>query len=43
MTVRCARTWLRLVVVCVLVSQIGSCTGGLVKNLQCGAGIGFWH
>ena len=41
MAVRCARTWLRLVVVCVVVAQIASCSGGLVRNLQHGAGIGF--
>ena len=27
-------TWLRLVVVCAGVVQIGSCSGGLVRNLQ---------
>ena len=41
MAVRCARTWLRLVVVCVVVAQIGPCSGGLVRNLWHGAGIGF--
>ena len=32
---------MRLVVVCVGVAHIGSCSGGLVRNLQCGTGIGF--
>ena len=41
MDVRCARIWLRLVVVCIVVAQIGSCSCGLVRNLQCGPGIDF--
>ena len=35
--VRCATIWLRLVVV----AQVGFCSGGLGRNLQHGAGIGF--
>ena len=38
---RCAGIWLRLVVVCVVVSQDGFCSGGLGRNLQHGTGIGF--
>ena len=42
MAVRCARTWLRLVIVCVVVAQVEFCSGGLVSNLWHGAGIRFW-
>ena len=34
-------TYLRLVLVCVGVLHTGSCSSGLKRNLQCGAGIGF--
>ena len=39
MAVRCVRTSLRLVAVCL--AQIGFCSGGLVWNLKHGTGIGF--
>ena len=41
MVVRCARTCLRLVVVCTVVVQVGFCPAGLVRNLWHAAGIGF--